>query len=126
MKEISITVLALALAGCVTSNEPPPTLSMKDETVFGMARTQITRDAKDPDAVKIGPNMWRKTASDVGALVGGGFGPQDLVCGTVNGKNSYGAYVGFHHFMYNVGTFRLWIDSAGDEGSTLSAAQKCA
>jgi len=63
----------------------------------------ITHDFKDPDAAK-----WRNLkfarAAGKDRLV--------ILCGEVNGKNSYGAYVGFRRFVVAAASrtslLRLW------------------
>lgn len=59
----------------------------KYEVFIAEARAHLTKDFKDPSSVQ-----WRNLfVSDNGLRV--------ALCGELNGKNSYGAYVGFRRFV---------------------------
>lgn len=90
--------LAAALAGCasVPANAPhfaTRELSQAEKTVL---RSSLGRAMKDPDATQI---KW------LPAIVPGPDAPMDQpvgYCGLVNGKNSFGGYVGFRRFFATV------------------------
>jgi hypothetical protein len=93
----ALVAVALALVGC-------------GET--GKAKQVVGSLLKDPSSAQ-----WRNIESGTGL---GDSGP--LVCGEVNGKNSFGAYDGFQKFIYKAkdGTARLRAedgDFGGDKAS---------
>jgi len=58
------------------------------------AKNKITENFKDPDSAKFRNVGVYKAAKGDGEL---------SVCGEVNAKNSYGAYVGYRSFVYGGG-----------------------
>lgn len=54
------------------------------------AKTAISRDLKDPDAAKFRNIGIYKSTTGKGGV---------SVCGEINAKNSYGAYLGFRKFL---------------------------
>jgi len=56
--------------------------------VIDKGKAYISKDFKDPDSIKL---------KDVSVRVDGG---NITLCGGYNGKNSYGAYVGYTDFFY--------------------------
>lgn len=78
-----VTLAAALLAGCSPAQ---PTV---EEDLVSRARLAIAATLKDPDSAKF---------RDVRA-----YPDKRLVCGEVNGKNSYGAYAGFSPFFYDNG-----------------------
>lgn len=81
--------VALALLGFVA-------LSACDSRI-GRAKDTVSRDMKDPASVQF---------RDVKAT-------DAAVCGEVNAKNSYGAYVGFRRFVVADGRARVDMDVTG-------------
>lgn len=63
----------------------------KQEKIF--ISNAVTKGFKDPDSAKF---KWVKTNNIWGVI------DKSYYCGLVNGKNSYGAYVGFKPFFVNV------------------------
>lgn len=59
------------------------------DELLPVAKIAVAAELKDPDSAK-----FRRLAS---------YPDRGLVCGQVNGKNSYGAYSGFTDFYYNNG-----------------------
>ena len=103
LRTLNALMLAALLAGCSATAQPPaPTMS--DQEAFARARLRVTESLKDPDAAKFGTHMFIKNSTYM-------FGqPTQLVCGTVNGKNSFGAYTGASTFAYRVADDRVFID----------------
>ncbi len=62
----------------------------RDLYAEAMAKSKLTKDFKDPDSVKY---------KDVRII---DKGLKRVVCGLLNAKNSYGAYVGYTRFYYYV------------------------
>ena len=131
----SLIVAALAVAACQTEGGPPSTADTKggppstaditDQQAFAAARAAVFAGLKDPDSAKFGTTFTRKTVSDGKALV---FRLRfytvdqrtDLVCGTVNSKNSFGGYVGMAVFAYRVSRKDVFIDE-GPGGERLGS-----
>ncbi|WIX34939.1 hypothetical protein QO259_09975 [Salinicola sp. JS01] len=73
---VAIAALGSALAGC-------------DSDLEKEAKKAVANQLRDPDSAK-----FRN-------VVGGqGVNHSDTVCGEVNGKNGFGAYVGYRKFIY--------------------------
>ena len=114
MKRISLlTVLLTALAGCAPMNYANPVQTLRDTSVNEMGiyassvkdflysgkteseaieagKLAVTSSLKDPDSAKF--RNTRLVAYLQGAVV----------CGEVNGKNSYGGYAGFTRFAAGI------------------------
>jgi hypothetical protein len=80
--------IIFCLSGCVATT---PTASMEMALPPGdvsFVQTAIANSLKDPDAAKFrGMEAFRLANGD------------HVICGEVNGKNSFGAYVGFETFF---------------------------
>lgn len=94
MRTIAIPLL-LVVGGC-GADKPA-------DELLPVAKQAVASELKDPDSAK-----FRRLAS---------YPDRGLVCGQVNGKNSYGAYSGFTDFYYNNG-----IVIFADEESPLRAS----
>ena len=71
--------------------------NMSDKDFLSAAKDAISRDLKDPSSVQF------RSVTIVDAFGG------KIVCGELNGKNSYGAYVGFKPFYaVPVGGGQIW------------------
>lgn len=88
---VLVCAAALSLAGC--NQQPDP-----EAELIADAKAAAARNLKDPDSAK-----FRGLVS---------YPDKDLVCGEINGKNSYGAYSGFVDFYYQNG-----FAAIADEGS---------
>lgn len=77
---IGSTLVAAALTGCSDGGDP----------TLDAAKPQIAAQFRDPDAVQF------KDLKVVGTE------PHRYVCGAVNGKNGFGAYVGFTRFTADI------------------------
>jgi hypothetical protein len=68
---------------------------IKDEAALKEAHDHITRDLKDPSSAQFrDEKVYWGISKDSGA-------PYSIVCGEVNAKNSYGAYVGFQPYYFS-------------------------
>ncbi|EFI60726.1 MULTISPECIES: hypothetical protein [Comamonas] len=75
--------IATALAGCGSA----------DENFKWTAEKNIARKLKDPDSAKFGKTfIVRKPANELGIS-------EVVACGTIDGKNSFGAYTGGVRFV---------------------------
>lgn len=82
MKYLGLLLCLLALSGCKPG----------EEKAIELAKNEIASDMKDPDSAKFRDLKFINSAEKDGVV--GGF-----VCGSVNAKNSYGAYAGFSPFF---------------------------
>jgi hypothetical protein len=71
----------------------PLSKETSSEPAFARATAAVNAKLKDPQSARYG-EMIRK----VGANVNGK--PEEVVCGTVNAKNSFGEYGGNRRFVY--------------------------
>ena len=109
-----IVLLALFMAGCQTAASPPTTSHISDDKAFASARAAVLATLKEPQSARFGPAFTRKS-------VNGNFGKvRDIVCGTVNAKNSFGGYAGASTFAYMLDTNEVMMGetSGFDQGST--------
>jgi len=96
------------LVACQTAAAPPVTAELSDKQAFAMARQAVLATLKDPDSAKFPGIMTRRSGMD-------SFGtPEDIVCGTVNAKNSFGGYTGPRIFAFRMVKQIVTID--GDSG----------
>jgi hypothetical protein len=104
-RAIALLLLAGLLTACNVSTGEGIRPDLSDNEAFALARKRVAESLKDPDSAKFGPHFYRKLAP------GGGLGkPADFVCGTVNGKNSFGAYTGAKTFAYRLADDRVLMD----------------
>jgi hypothetical protein len=104
-RAIALLLLASLLTACNISTGEGTRPDLSDNEAFALARKRVAESLKDPDSAKFGPYFSRKVAP------GAGFGkPTDFVCGTVNGKNSFGAYAGAKTFAYRLVDDRVLMD----------------
>jgi hypothetical protein len=110
-------LLGTLLAACnQTTAETPSTSHITDQQAFAAARLAVLASLKDPDSAKFGTAFTRKTVGEGSATIfyRVTFVPvdsqTDLVCGTVNSKNSFGGYVGMAVFAYRIGRKDVFID----------------
>jgi|SRR5262245_14550605 len=99
-RAIALFLLAGLAAGCnsVTTGSLSP---MSDQEAIALARKRVTESLKDPSSVQFGAHFDRKT-QQMGVVF-------DRVCGTVNAKNSFGAYTGEQTFSYLLQNDRVVI-----------------
>ena len=91
MKRAIAIVLAINLAGC-----------------DGEVQRAVRNEMRDPDAAKF-RNVWSCGASDT------------VWSGEVNGKNAFGAYVGFRKFFYADGR----VEFLDDPNSAAGLIERC-
>ncbi|KAB8306096.1 hypothetical protein EH228_17540 [Erwinia endophytica] len=89
----AIILLSILLLGCKPSNDQAITFGSRD----------LASTLKDPDSVKF---RGVRFIEDIGTKPSYKSG---YVCGELNAKNSYGAYVGFQPFYIHVFTKTRWI-----------------
>lgn len=125
LKTFAILIAAgLALAACQTdsTNEPPMVRiadqRMTDKQAFAAARAAVLASLKDPDSAKFSPTFTRKTVAVSNPV----FALQliavdqltEIVCGTVNSRNSFGAYAGPAVFAYRIARGDVFLDAGGE------------
>jgi hypothetical protein len=94
---ISKLGVAVIVASCAATEVPPPPqmrpLSAAEKEAL---RNSLSQTMKDPDAAKFKwmPAVIPKKDTPLNTPIG--------YCGLVNGKNSYGAYVGFKRFSADI------------------------
>ena len=83
------TVVAIFIAVFMYKAYTSPSRPSRPSTydVLAMGKEAVRAEVKDPDAVKFG-RIWVGKA-----------GNGQVACGYFNGKNSFGAYVGFQRFI---------------------------
>lgn len=105
MKKIVLSLLAFSLIGCSTPPKQAPAKTMiiyrysMNETAVQLAHTMASHDLKDPDSAKFRDTFFvnsdgRGESRDKS---------KDSWCIEINGKNSYGAYVGYTWSMLPAG-----------------------
>jgi len=94
-RAIALFLLAGLAAGCSATTSQTARPAMSDSDAFALARKRVTESLKDPSSAQFGSEFSRRTHSALGH-------PWDRVCGTVNGKNSFGAYTGMQVFAYQI------------------------
>lgn len=85
---IGWAAFTLVLSQYMPKTEPPPTpdpVQQSKDTAAAMARMVVTRSMKDPSSAKFG-TVW-------------GIGP-NIACGSVNGRNGFGAMAGDQGFIF--------------------------
>lgn len=97
MKNLTLSLILISLAGCSTPPRPAPAKPLvlyrypMSENAVLLAHTVASHDLKDPESAKFRDTFFvtsdaRGEARDKS---------KDSWCIEINGKNSYGAYVGY-------------------------------
>ena len=96
MKKLALSLVIFSLVGCSTSPRPAPAKPIlyrypMSENAIQLAHTIASHDLKDPESAKF------RDAFFINADGGGETRDKskDSWCIEINGKNSYGAYVGY-------------------------------
>ena len=96
-------LVALALAATAANAQIPaegdaylPGRNAEFLTFAASATGKVAGEMKDPDAAK-----FRHLFVSLRGIDGGRGGYSLILCGEVNGKNSYGAYNGFRPFFFS-------------------------
>lgn len=130
VRAFATLVAALALCACQTvETATPPTLAAapNPETVPGYKRPSdaealaaakgvLARSLKDPEAARFSELSRRTTQNARGE-------PTDVVCGLVNAKNSFGAYIGTKPFVYFVARKEAHMAGEGGGSNVMSEVE---
>jgi hypothetical protein len=114
--QICIMVLCCALAGCATVQGPAVPLPITDAEI-AKAKKNVVDNLKDPDSARF-PGTFKKIRS----------GDDEVVCGRVNARNSFGGYTGGKTFAYVVATDEVIFegdDSVNAFGKVFAALISC-
>lgn len=76
-----------------------------------LATKKMLERLKDPDSARFGPSIYARASCDEGAY--------EIVCGSVNARNSYGGYTGTGPWVYLADKDRYWILVDGDQSITV-------
>jgi hypothetical protein len=90
MRPVIIIIPLMTLAACAATKPTP------DEAFAQQVEADVRRSLKDPDSAKF---------EDVKA-----YAKEQVACGKVNAKNSYGGYAGSEDFSYYQGRSHLQSD----------------
>lgn len=96
-----VRVLALFLTGVLAL--PAVAQEKGYSALVAKVKSEVTKDFRDPEGARFREMALFKTKT-------GKTG--NFVCGQVNAKNAYGAYVGYRNFVYSDGL--VAIDSEED------------
>jgi hypothetical protein len=119
MKNAIILLLSVCIAACnQTTADAPTTTHISDEQAFASAKSQILASLKDPDSAKFGVFHRKHVLSPGLTLILLGYPAEktDLVCGTVNSRNSFGGYTGAAVFAYRLGHRDVFLDEGPSGG----------
>lgn len=105
-------VAALLLAGCVENIEAE-TKPINDSRVIALAKRLVADRMRDPEATRF-KNEFSSFQTKQGDYI---------VCGTVNGKNAMGGYVGYKQFYARIRNNSLegFILPDGNDGYGVTA-----
>lgn len=127
-----LLLISLALAGCQTAAQQatddavmsmsatPPNPNYKppsDKVAIDTARRTVTSQLKDPDSAKFS-QLVRKLAPNARGE------PTDVICGSVNAKNSFGGYTGSRPFVFFVERAEVTM-AEGDPVNTIVVNNFC-
>jgi hypothetical protein len=86
--------------------EPAPRVltAAEEETLKSRAQVVVAAQLKDPEAARFRAVVFRG----------------NHVCGMINGKNSYGGYVGYKPFAYSLVTGKVFLAPVTGPGSSVS------
>lgn len=93
MRNLAIlAVLTALLSGCVQNNIEVTTAPVRDASAFNKAKALVADRMRDPEATRFKPQYaaYKTSAGDL------------VVCGTLNGKNAMGGYVGYKPFYARI------------------------
>ena len=97
LKKLVLPALtSLALLGCV-NNVPVTTTYVSDSNIISMAKSLVADQLRDPEATKFKEDVsvYLTSAGDY------------IACGTLNGKNAMGGYVGYKPFYARIRNGRV-------------------
>jgi len=90
-KIIGLITLSIVLAGCI-NNVPITTKPIVSDAVFSEAKRLAADRMRDPEATRFKPE-YKAFETNKG---------DTIVCGTLNGKNAMGGYVGYKQFYMRI------------------------
>jgi hypothetical protein len=91
--------------------------SISDQQAFALARKRVGEQLKDPMSAQFGP-MFRKVT------IGKDGKEHHSICGTVNSKNSFGAYTGATAFIYLINENSAMMDEGSFNIATISCRRQ--
>ena len=96
-----------------------------DEEIIKMMRDTVSSDFKDPDSAKFrNERVFRTKVKPKATETSEDIESDGIyVCGEVNGKNSYGAYVGYRGYWG--GMFNVVMDDPGSDTFTYLMLHYC-
>jgi hypothetical protein len=90
-KIIGLITASIVLTGCI-NNVPITTKPIVSDAVFSEAKRLAADRMRDPEATKFKPE-YKAFETNKG---------DTIVCGTLNGKNAMGGYVGYKPFYMRI------------------------
>jgi len=87
-----VAAAVLFIAGCKPS----------DSQVIKVGQAKLVEDLKDPESAQFKGMFFHPDAKNSGSVASG------YVCGEINGKNSFGGYVGFKRVYVHVKAEPRW------------------
>ena len=90
-KIIGLIAASIVLTGCI-NNVPITTKPIVSDAVFSEAKRLAADKMRDPEATKFKPE-YKAFETNKG---------DTIVCGTLNGKNAMGGYVGYKPFYIRI------------------------
>ena len=109
LRAITLIATTFTLAGCLNTIETTTT-PIRSNAVFAEAKRLAADKMRDPEATRFKPEYtaYRSSAGDT------------MVCGTMNGKNAMGGYVGYKPFWIRIrnGNVMAFTIPGEDEDAT--------
>lgn len=102
-----VTVAAGVYFVSAPDREPTAPAGPRDSEVLSLAFSSVRANMKDPDSAKFG-QAKRYSVSD----------GRNVACGSVNAKNSFGAYAGEKRFVFTYESGLVMIDDGSSAFST--------
>lgn len=100
---LGTALIALMLAGCVPTTDVQTKPARLSQGELDRAKRLLVQGFKDPESAKYRNIRTYRT----------GMG-DDVVCGEVNGKNSFGAYVGYKPFYIRLTGAQIRVTHVDD------------
>lgn len=119
MRLMTIGATALLLAGCMTATPTPQKqieFTKLNTSQVKSLQLAVKSGMKDPESAKFGSYISFETTDDNGQKI-------DVVCGYVNGKNSYGGYVGMTPYIA-LGADRKFVTAIGPTKGAMNVCKK--
>ena len=119
MKRILSVIFILVLSGCVSSvpDRPKPDIELikLSSSQFASVKKAVSAGMKDPDSARFGNYVAFRATEQNGTVF-------DVVCGYVNGKNSYGGYVGMTPYI-STGKNKTFVTANGPSEYMMKVCQ---